>query len=156
MDILTPKGQETREQERDAIALFKRSCPGFDFIETPKDQPANFDGFVVQDGVIRALVETKCRQMTFSQLHDEYGFEWLLTYEKVALGSTVANVLKVPYLGFLYLVPDRTLLVKTIWHNGETAEMRIEETRTQATVNGGTALRKNAYIEMTGAKVYKA
>jgi hypothetical protein len=32
--------------------------------------------------------------------------------------------------------------------------VRLSTTRTQATINGGTALRTNAYINMDTAKIY--
>ena len=35
------------------------------------------------------------------------------------------------------------------------AKLRIENTETQATINGGKAVRNNAFIDMTNAKIYQ-
>jgi hypothetical protein len=45
------------------------------------------------------------------------------------------------------------LLVRKLAEDGEfVVPMRIANTNTQATINGGIANRCNAYIDMTGAK----
>lgn len=158
MDILTPRGQETREQERAAIELFRALNPSFSFIETPKDKPVHIDGFIVQQNVILAAVETKCRTCTVETFRGQFNNEWLLTRAKFDTAAFHAALLYVPLVGFLYLVPSKVLLVKKLWHpvTGFSTGIRNEETRTQATVNGGTAVRLNAFIDMTDAKIYAA
>jgi hypothetical protein len=46
-------------------------------------------------------------------------------------------------------------MCKTIWHptGGWAVPIRIQETKTQATINGGIAVRQNAFIDMKTATV---
>ena len=62
--------------------------------------------------------------------------------------------MQVPLVGFLYLVEDDILLHKKLWEPelGWVCSMSIRLTYTQATVNGGRALRSNAFIDMKDAK----
>ena len=155
MDILTPKGQETLAQERGAISLFLRSFPGFEFIETPKDTPADIDGFITKNGTIISGVEIKCRNMTVDELASKYRHQWLVTADKLDRGVSVCERLGTDFRGFLYLVPDKMLFIVPIfsYKDGWLIEPEYEITKTQATVNGGHAERLNAYVDVSGAKV---
>ena len=154
MDILTPKGQETREQEKEALTLFRETFRDFDFIETPKHLPADIDGLIFRDGTLIAGVEVKCRNMTAKHLRDEYSNRWLVTADKIDRSVAVCKSLGIDFRGFLYLVPDKILLIIPIWSYGKgyVADIEYENTKTQATVNGGMAFRLNAYIDVNGAK----
>lgn len=153
MDILTPKGQRTLEQEREAVRLFTRTYSGYGFVETPKSRPADIDGFVVFNGAIVSGVEVRCRNLTLADLKHKFDNRWLITSDKVDRGISLCRSLGVDFRGFLYLVPDRTLLIVPVWsyEKGMIADIDLEHTVTQATVNGGTALRLNAYVDVTGA-----
>ena len=155
MDILTPKGQETLAQEREAISLFLQSFPGFEFIETPKDTPADIDGFITRDGKIISGVEIKCRNMTVDVLDTKYKYQWLVTADKLDRGVSVCERLGTDFRGFLYLVPDKMLFIVPIfsYKDGWLIEPEYEMTKTQATVNGGHAERLNAYVDVSKAKV---
>jgi len=155
MDILTPKGQETLAQEREAISLFLRSFPAFKFIETPKDTPADIDGFITRDGTIISGVEIKCRNMTVDVLDTKYKYQWLVTADKLDRGVSVCERLGTDFRGFLYLVPDKMLFIVPIfsYKDGWLIEPEYEMTKTQATVNGGHAERLNAYVDVSKAKV---
>ena len=144
-----------------AIRLFTESFPGFDFIESPKDRPADIDGFVVQlhpgnsTGTLICGVEVKCRNMTVDQLRGEYNNRWLVTADKIDRGVAICKGLGIDFRGFLYLVPNKMLLIVPIWsyEKGYVADIEYEQTQTQATVNGGLAMRLNAYIDTGKAKV---
>ena len=155
MDILTPKGLETLAQEREAISLFLQSFPGFEFIETPKDTPADIDGFITRDGTIISGVEVKCRNMTVDVLDTKYKYQWLVTADKLDRGVSVCERLGTDFRGFLYLVPDKMLFIVPIfsYKDGWLIEPEYEMTKTQATVNGGIAERLNAYVDVSKAKV---
>lgn len=155
MDILTPKGMVTRIQEIDAIQIFLGKYPDFDFIQTPKDTPADIDGFIVRGGTIISGVEVKCRMMSYHDLMNKYKAEWLITHDKIERGISVCRSLGVDFRGFLFLVPEQILLIVRIWDfkTGETVGMELEETRTQATVNGGSIIRLNAYVDVSHATV---
>lgn len=155
MDILTPKGQETLAQERDAINLFLQSFPGFEFIETPKDTPADIDGIITKNGVMISGVEVKCRNMTADDLVNKYKNQWLITADKLDRGVNVCERLGIDFRGFLYLVPHNMLFIVPIfsYKDGWVTEPEYEMTKTQATVNGGVAERLNAYVDVSKAKV---
>lgn len=141
--------------------MFTESFRGFDFIETPKDRPADIDGFVIQrhpgnsSGTLICGVEVKCRNMEVDQLKGEYQNRWLVTADKVDRGVAICKGLGIDFRGFLYLVPNKMLLIVPIWsyEKGYVADIEYEQSQTQATVNGGLAVRINAYIDTSKAKV---
>lgn len=136
------------------MTLFRATFRGFDFIETPKHLPADIDGLIVRDGTLIAGAEVKCRNMTIDELKNTYSNRWLVTADKVDRGVAVCKSLGIDFRGFLYLVPNKMLLIVPIWsyEKGYVADIEYEQTKTQATVNGGIALRLNAYIDVSGAK----
>lgn len=142
-------------QEAAAIRIFLEKYRDFDFIHTPKGEPADIDGFITDETTLISGVEIKCRMMTCDQLFHDYKGRWLITYDKIERGISICRSLGVDFRGFLYLVPDETLLIVKIWDHRthETVDMDLEETRTQATVNGGSIVRLNAYISIAGATV---
>lgn len=139
----------------DAIQIFLGKYPSYDFIETPKDEPADIDGFIIRNGTLVSGVEVKCRMMTLEDLRGKYDNQWLITYDKIERGISVCRSLGVDFRGFLFLVPEQILLIVRIWDfkTGETVGMELEETRTQATVNGGSIVRLNAYVDVSHATV---
>jgi len=158
MDISTPRGQETLVQEARAVRLWHGKNPNFQYCETPKDTPAAVDAGLIKDGVIKAVVETKCRRdLTVEKLVREYDWKWLVTTEKIHKGRYVAEALQVPFLGFLYLVDEDVLLYQVLWEPKFGWKPEIEEriTRTQSTVNGGSIMRENSFIDMSNAKQIK-
>ena len=142
----------------DAIKSFLERYPGYDFVYTPKDQPADIDGFIVKDGTLVSGVEVKCRMMSYHDLMNKFKAEWLITNDKISRGVAICQSLGVDFRGFLYLVPEEILLIVRMWNckTGEWVGMRLEETRTQATVNGGSAVRLNAYVDVSHATVFRA
>ena len=158
MDILTLKGQETLVEEARAVFLWHSKYPDFRYCETPKAMPAAVDAVLVKDGLVRGVVETKCRRnMSLEKLEREYGWEWLITTEKIQTGRYVAEALQVPFIGFLYLVDDDVLLHQALWKpdQGWIPSIGERRTRTQYSVNGGLAMRENSFIDMSNAKIIK-
>lgn len=155
MDILTPKGQKTVEEENEAVALFEAAYPEYRYLRTPKDKPSPVDAVISHGAGVFGVAECKCRQMTLGTLSRTFNWEWLITGAKLTDGIAVAQALAVPFVGFLYLVPDKLLMVQRIWNPdaGYCVPIRWQETETQATVNGGKALRVNAFIDMRGARM---
>lgn len=154
MDILTKKGQETKRQEDEAIALWHKKYPHLRYVETPKNQPASVDGLIIKDETIQAVVETKCRQCSVVEFSVTWESKWLVTADKIKRGAHIAQELCVPFVGFLYLPEPKILMYKTLWKpdKGWTTDLAEKETRTQATVNGGSIVRLNAFIDMSDAK----
>ena len=155
MDILTDKGKVTVEQEREAAFLFENST-GTRYFNTPKNKPAVVDALLIQNGNLCGIAETKCRMMSLAEL-DGFEYRWLVTFDKLVKAKQLAEMLCVPLVGILYLVPDKTLLYKILANSDGSwaCDFWTKDTKTQATVNGGTVVRKNTYIDMYGAKVLK-
>lgn len=157
MDILTPRGHLTLEQEQSALALFTEKFPDYKVVETPKDKPADIDGFIVRGTSLTAGFEVKCRNMTAHELKNQFGNRWLVTADKLERGANICRGLCIPFKGFLYLVPDNMLIIQTIWAPDQGYHQDIDyiQSETQATVNGGRTLRLNAYISVDNATVIK-
>lgn len=159
LDILSKRGQQTVVDLNAAVAMWHKLNPGWMYTKTPEDTDAPIDATLVDThGVIRGAVETKCRYgITFGGFRDTFNNEWLITMSKVISAADVAKGLRVPLVGFLYLVDDKTLLVQRITDKSGnfTAAFRCETTQTQATCNGGLAVRANAYIDMSNCKKYR-
>jgi len=156
MDILSAKRQATLPDEQRAKEIFLLNYPRYRYVETPKDRPADVDAFLVLDHAIKAIVETKCRyDCDLEKFRGAYGNEWLVTFDKLEKARTIARSLCVKVIGFLYLKQSDILLVQAIVNADGlyVPSIRLDSTTTQATINGGTATRTNAYIKMDSAKL---
>lgn len=156
MDILSAKGQATLPDEQRAKDIFLLNYPKYRYVETPKDRPADVDAFLVLDNDIKAIIETKCRyDCDLVKFRGSYGNEWLVTFDKLEKARTIARSLCVKVIGFLYLKQSDVLLVQEIVNADGlyVPSIRLDSTTTQATINGGTATRTNAYIKMDEAKL---
>jgi hypothetical protein len=153
MDILTAKGQISVKDERRAVEIFHSNYPQFRYLHTPKDSPAIIDALIVKDDVLYSAVETKCRDMSVDEFYGRFKGQWLVTYEKVEKARQMAISLGLGLTGFLYLKQSDTLLIKQIVSPDGLfcQKLHIEATETQRTINGGLAVRNNAYIDMNGA-----
>lgn len=157
LDIATNKGQESATQEINMIQVIGDLYPKFQFITTDKSKPADVDGVLIHDGQIKAVVESKCRNASLDDLRGSFKNEWLVTYEKLTKGCALAKSLCVPFVGFLYLIKSESILSVQISdeHGVFLPSIRIDRTKTQATINGGLVVRANAFIHMANAKVIK-
>lgn len=148
------RGQESLRHEVRAAELLMSRWPRYQYVSTPKDQPADIDAVLVSEGVVRGVVETKCRDMSAKELFGRFKGRWLVTGDKLERGAWLAYGMRVPFVGCLYLIPDDTLLVLSITKaDGEwIPNIKWETTVTQATINGGQAERLNAFVDMTYAQ----
>jgi hypothetical protein len=154
LDVNSPKGQESLEHELRAVQLWSHHYSDYTYVHTPKTGSALVDAVIVDnDTNVVAVVEQKSRNMSLEQLN-KWDTEWLVTYAKIEAGRQTAMALGVPFIGFLYLIPDDLLITKQLSNaNGEwTCDFRTALTETQETINGGKIVRENAYIDLTGAK----
>ena len=158
MDIDTPRGRETLHQVAEAVNIWRAAHPSIQYIHTPSNRPADFDGILVKNGRAVGIVEIKCRvSMSLEQFEGYYKSEWLVTFDKIMRCMRVADAMQVPFLGFLYFPREKTLLYRTIYDpvKGMRCSFRVERSQTQATVNGGQIDRDNAYIDMSAAEKLK-
>ena len=164
MDILTPKGQASLEQEHRAIARFTALFPKYGWLETDKAMPASVDGFfyvherATGSNVLSAVVEVKCRNETRDRFRTAFNDEWLITHDKLLKGQEVSQLCQVPFIGILWLVPEQCLLVVQFTNRkGEfLIDFEVHQSETQATINGGTAIRDNAFVPLNKAKEFPA
>jgi hypothetical protein len=159
LDILTPRGEISVQHAREAYAIWHQHKPKLYIARTLENKPAKIDGLMVnEDSEIVGALEVKCRPgVTLEKFENEYDCEWLVTFDKITSGVSVAAAHCVPFYGFLYLPAVPGLLVRQIWSpdEGYTVEFRVAKTRTQATTNGGTILRDNAFINMREASLLR-
>jgi hypothetical protein len=157
LDILSKKGQKTLEQERQAIEIWHSHVPDWVYNETPKDSPSPVDAIITNGGCCRAVVETKCRDMSEDMFSNTFDKKWLVTFDKILKAKDIADSLQIPFLGFLYLTKSNCLIWQKLWtpNKGWLIEIDVRKTKTQATVNGGEIYRDNAYIDMKDATVWR-
>lgn len=158
LDINTPKGQQTLVDVAAAAAIWEACHEGCKYAKTPEHLPSSIDAILLRGDVIEGVAETKCRySFTLDEFRTAYKCEWLVTMDKLVKASQVAAMLRVPAYGFLYIAKDRVLLTQQITDNeGQfCVPLRCDRTATQRTINGGEAIRANAYIDMTGAREWR-
>ena len=151
MDILTKKGQKSLEYEREMLErirhnLCKTHKEDSYLIETDKNMDAKVDGIIVKNNQVSGIFESKCRDLSLMQLMD-FG-SWLVTLDKIMDGKRLSEMLRVPYIGFLYLIKDKIIMYWKITdkYGDFTFDFEVKKTKTQKTINGGTACRVNAYL----------
>jgi hypothetical protein len=156
LDINTPKGQRSLEYAHRCYDIWLRGNPGWRYAVTPEDSDCPFDAVLIDpDNQVRAIVEQKSRDMTMVTLA-KFSYEWLVTMDKLVQASQIARAMRVPLIGFLYLIPDDYLLTCKIADSQGlfTVPFRCDQTVTQRTINGGQATRGNAYINMMAARAF--
>jgi len=157
LDINTPKGQKSLEYERLMVEKINNAWRDrqISFVETHKHFDSVCDGFLVKMNTVIGLHESKCRDLTYEKL--QYFGTWLITAEKIEKCRTISEYLKVPFLGFLYLIPeDRVLMWKITDEKGRYLfEFEKTVTSTQRTINGGTTNRLNAFLPVKYAEEIK-
>lgn len=127
---------------------------GYTIVNTPsKDHKSDILLSKEIDGrlTLYGIAEIKSRKMAGDQKIDKAYVEkngYLVTYDKLKYGAVVSSFYKVPFFLIVNLLLDNTILVWQITHpNGEyTMEFKVLETQTQKTVNGGSIIRRNAYL----------
>ena len=145
LDINTEKGQESLKYERIMLEKLEQSF-SVKFIETNKLIDSKIDGVILKDNQLSGIFESKCRNMSYMELMDYDS--WLITLDKIMDGKKISEMLRVPFFGFLYLIPDKmTFYWKITDDFGEFIfGFNIKRTLTQKTINGGRAIRTNAYL----------
>ena len=66
-------------------------------------------------------------------------------------GKRLSEMLRVPFIGFLYLIPDQIIMYWKITdkYGNFLFNFDVKNTRTQKTINGGSIIRTNAYLPFT-------
>jgi hypothetical protein len=117
------------------------------------DGATHVDRIFVRDNKVRSIAEIKNRNMSLSQLQ-KFG-SYLISYEKIDRGVALSSLMHVPFYLFVYLISsDDIVYWKVSDETGrEVCNYTIERTKTKADVNGGIAMRENAYIQLDGMTI---
>ena len=152
LDVWSPKG---RAANRVAQALARRIGAewGMAWIPTPEDGAARVDGVFVRAGAMRAVVEVKVRTCDRAFIA-ERGDEYVVSAEKLDGGRAVGLALGVPFYLLVLLQGDLTAYWwrLTDRHGRWAFPFERRATRTRGTINGGEAVRVNAFLPMAYAK----
>ena len=157
LDINSPRGRIAAADQLRAVEIVFGGANGFNFFSTATDDAAAIDGFVVHLGIINAVAEIKSRDCTYENLMGPFKGEWLLSHQKLLDVQAISRLLRIPGYGFLFLVPSDMVLVLTLTNSLGTIVCRHREelTATKKSCNGGSIQRNNAYIDVSGAKIYR-
>jgi hypothetical protein len=183
IDAMSPRGLVAIKWARKGLNAWHRENPLFCWMETKQDRYADLDAIigipdvnwptdVEYEGSARMayisseldqVMEIKSRfDVTKEKFFGEWKGTWLVTYDKLKRCYDTAFSLRTNLTGLLVLVDSKVCYHKLLAeYNKETGglEWRIKfevmTTETQKTINGGTALRENAYIDMNGVDEIK-
>jgi len=145
LDCVTPRGQAFVVEQR-AIAERLARVRGLDVVHLASAGAAPIDALFHRAQRLCAIGEVKARAMSYAGLVD-FG-SYLVTFDKLCHGRDLAARLEVEYV----LVVG--LLDAVVWWNVSDkrgrwlVEFVTRATETQATCNGGIAVRMNAYLSL--------
>lgn len=149
---MTPKGLEAISLQHQ-IASAVASHYGYSVAMTPDDLPCPIDAVFSKSHAIVGIAEIKCRSANLYQM-ERWG-HYLVTEAKIRNGIELSKQFGVPFL-LIAALSDHALIWKLSDRTGKQLQAwDAYETLTQATVNGGQALRVNAYIPVAAAHVLK-
>lgn len=154
---ITPLGKGYIADQKVAMSIVAKHKPNWGFVHTPTVGVSPIDTVGHKNDEMKAAFEVKSRNMTYAELMTKFRGEWLITDSKVQEAIDVASGLDIPLWGVLYLKPDNTVLTVQISDKDGNivCDSRSDETQTQATCNGGRAVRLNKFIDMTCARIYR-
>lgn len=116
-------------------------------VTTP--QFALIDGVAYMNREITHIIEFKSRDESWdSMMH--YG-TYLISWDKIQNGMEMARMMRVPFILVVYLAQSQMVLgVELATEDGTLAipDIEVKETRTQRSIDGGSVMRKNAYIDL--------
>ena len=105
------------------------------------------DGIAVKDNEITHVVEFKSRNESMESM-ERFG-TYLISYDKIENGLQICRIMRVPFILIVYLIKDGVVMGIEIGDEfGVSVEMEIKETRTQKSIEGGTVIRRNAFIDL--------
>jgi hypothetical protein len=154
LDVNTPKGEAATAAERAMMLRFAAEHKA-EIAETPKKYDGIIDGFVVEvpSYEIRFGYEAKTRNASLEDLR-KWG-SYLITAEKLDRGAALCAELRVHFCLLVSLEKDGSAIIYHVSdrHGNFVFDFDRRATITQATVNGGTANRVNAFLPFEHATV---
>jgi len=115
-----------------------------------KHEYSLIDGIIVKEKKIVAIYELKTRDIKFETLCKQYNDEFLISKSKLDAGVQMSKQTRTPFVLILNTTIDDNIFIKSITNdNGEIiCQYRIEKTKTKKNIDGGVAIRDNAFIKM--------
>ncbi len=91
---------------------------------------------IIKNNELSGIFESKCRDLSLMELR-KFG-SWLITFDKIMDGKRLSEMLRVPYLGFLYLIKDKIIMYWKITdsYGNFLFDFDVRNTTTQKTING--------------------
>jgi len=150
LDINTPRGQESVEEEKNMLRIIRNYYPLSTFIHTPIRKAALIDGLIIKDNELLGIFESKCRRESLDSFRQKYDNMWMISYRKLIDGCNSSKSLAVPFWGFLYLVNDQKVIIVQITDsNGRFIHIPpVERKQTSKSCNGGTMIDTCGYIDI--------
>jgi len=108
---------------------------------------ALIDGIATKNNEVTHIVEFKSRNESLASM-ERFG-TYLISYDKIMNGIDMSRMMCVPFILIVYLIKDGVVMgVELGDEYGVAVPMEIKETRTQKSIEGGQAIRRNAYIDI--------
>lgn len=144
LDCNTSTGRKFIAYQHECLAVFCKN-KNIHCITTNDTMSADIDAIFYRDSVL-AVGECKTRNLTLMQLK-KFG-SYLVSYSKIEKLMVVSKALQCYGLLLVYLIPDSKIVWCKVCDKDGKLLVHLERrtTATQATCNGGTAVRENAYI----------
>lgn len=151
LDCNTPAGKVYIDWQQNCLNRIEEAWK-VECAYTDGSEAADVDAITFRDGKILGVMEIKSREMDLAQLR-RFG-SYLITFEKLLKLRAVSAALCVPGLVVVYLLKDQEIV---FWKICDAAgnflvPLECKVTETQATCNGGQAMRYNAYLSLKEMK----
>jgi len=155
LDINTPRGQESVAEETEMFNLIKSKNPSCKFFHTPITKASLIDGFITRNEELIGIYESKCRRHSLETFQNQFQNEWMMSCHKLLSGAQLSKMLEVPFVGYLYIVPNKIVMsVKITNEKGRfIIPIRFAEKKTSACCNGGTMQDTCGFINLKSMKI---
>lgn len=108
---------------------------------------ALIDGIATKADEVTHIVEFKSRNESLESM-ERFG-TYLISYDKIVNGISMSRMMRVPFILIVYLIKDGVVMgIELSDEDGVAVPMKIQETRTQKSIEGGEAIRRNAFIDI--------
>ena len=150
LDCNTPKGREYIKNQHSCLKKFCNT-KGITYASTNDKKHAGVDAVLIKEHIV-GICEVKCRDMTYNKLI--YYGSYLISNEKIEKLQYLSNSLKCHGLLLVYLIPDDIICYWYICDTDGNLLLNYDKktSETQATCNGGKAIRPNAFLPLQQMK----
>lgn len=135
--------------------MFEYLSEQYDLTFATTENFAQLDGVLMKNNKIHRICEVKVRFMSLEALKKMGSL--LISYNKLQAGRDASRAFKAPFVILLYLVDsDNIVSIKMTNEEGEfISGFKKEVTCTNHNIDGGSALRENAFVELSRMSLIK-